>query len=61
MPVISKALGHANPRNTLIYIRQLSDEQLSAANHRLLDLILKKLGRNKKSVLIQRKHLIQPH
>jgi integrase len=41
MPVISKALGHANPRNTLIYIRQLSDEQLSTANHRLLDLILK--------------------
>ena len=41
MPVISKALGHANPRNTLIYIRQLSDEQLATANHRLLDLILK--------------------
>lgn len=41
MPVISKGLGHANPRNTLIYIRQLSDEQLADANHRLLDLILK--------------------
>ena len=39
MPVISKALGHANPRNTLVYIRQLSDEQLATANHRLLDLI----------------------
>jgi integrase len=40
MPVISKALGHANPRNTLIYIRQLSDEQLATANNRLLGLIL---------------------
>lgn len=39
-PVISKALGHANPRNTLIYIRQLSDEQLATANNRLLGLIL---------------------
>lgn len=42
IPVISKALGHANPRNTMIYIRQLEDERLFEANHRLLKEISKK-------------------
>lgn len=36
LPVISKALGHANPQNTLIYIKEINDDRLSIANHELL-------------------------
>lgn len=41
LPVISKALGHANPQNTLVYIKDINDSRLSEANHRLVKLIEK--------------------
>lgn len=41
LPVISKALGHANPQNTLIYIRQIDDRRLNDANRRLIDTVCK--------------------
>lgn len=34
--VISKALGHANPKTTLTYIRQIDDSRLECANHSIL-------------------------
>lgn len=34
--VISKALGHTNTQTTQIYIREINDERLAAANHTLL-------------------------
>lgn len=40
LPVISKALGHANPQHTLIYIRQIDDQRLYDANHQLLRKLL---------------------
>lgn len=36
LPVISKALGHSNPQNTLIYIRQIDDHRLDEANKSIL-------------------------
>lgn len=36
LPVISKALGHANPQHTLVYIRQINDKRINQANHQLL-------------------------
>ena len=36
LPVISKALGHANPHTTLTYLRETDDMQLAKANHALL-------------------------
>lgn len=37
MSVISKALGHANPQHTLIYIRQINDSRLYDANQQILE------------------------
>ncbi len=37
LAVISKALGHANPHHTMIYIRQIDDQRLNEANHHLID------------------------
>ena len=39
LAVISKALGHANPRNTLTYIRQIDDQRLNEANQHLIELL----------------------
>ena len=39
LAVISRALGHANPQNTLIYIRQIDDQRLHDANHHIIDSI----------------------
>ena len=39
LTVISKALGHANPRNTLTYIRQINDQRLNEANRHLIELL----------------------
>lgn len=36
LPVISKALGHANPQNTLTYIKEINDDRLSKANREIL-------------------------
>lgn len=36
LPVISKALGHANPQNTLIYIQQINDQRLYQANRKII-------------------------
>lgn len=36
LPVISMALGHTNPQNTLIYLHQIDDQRLQDANHLLL-------------------------
>ena len=36
LPVISKALGHANPNNTLIYIQQINDQRLYQANRKII-------------------------
>lgn len=40
LPIISKALGHANPLNTLIYIQQINDQRLYQANRKILQEIL---------------------
>ncbi len=37
--VISKALGHANPQHTLIYIKQINDSRLDDANRKILECI----------------------
>ena len=37
LPVISKALGHTNPQNTLIYLQQIDDLRIQKANRRLLE------------------------
>jgi integrase len=39
LSVISKALGHANPQHTLIYIKQINDSRLEEANHKILECI----------------------
>ena len=39
LPVISKALGHANPNNTLVYVRQINDSRVEDANHSLLQFV----------------------
>lgn len=39
LPVISKALGHANPQNTLIYIRQINDQRLHQANSKIVKMV----------------------
>ena len=36
LSVISKALGHTNPQNTLIYLRQIDDQRIQKANRELL-------------------------
>jgi len=36
IPVISKALGHANPQNTLIYIQQINDQRIYNANRKII-------------------------
>jgi len=41
LSVISKALGHANPQHTLIYIRQINDSRLYDANQLILEKTLK--------------------
>lgn len=40
LPIISKALGHANPQHTLVYIRQIDDQRLFDANHHLLKMLM---------------------
>ncbi len=40
LPVISKALGHANPQNTLIYIQQINDQRLYQANRQIIQEIM---------------------
>lgn len=35
--VISKALGHTNPQNTLIYLQQIDDQRIQKANRGLLN------------------------
>ena len=42
LAVISKALGHSNPQNTLIYIKEINDEKLNEASHKILDILEKK-------------------
>lgn len=42
LAIISKALGHANPQHTLIYIRQISDSRLYDANQQILKRVLDK-------------------
>lgn len=37
LSVISKALGHANPQHTLIYIRQINDRRVYDANQQILE------------------------
>lgn len=37
LSVISKALGHTSPNTTLTYIREIDDERIDQANHRLLE------------------------
>jgi integrase len=44
LSVISKGLGHANPRTTQIYISEIDDDRLAQANRKLL----KKLDNNEK-------------
>lgn len=36
LSVISKALGHTSPNTTLTYIREIDDNRIDVANHRLL-------------------------
>ena len=36
LSVISKALGHTNPQTTLVYIKDINDDKLEAANHNIL-------------------------
>ena len=36
LPVISKALGHSNPRTTLTYIKDINDNRLAQASHLIL-------------------------
>ena len=36
LPIISKALGHTNSKTTLIYIRELNNRLLAAANRKIL-------------------------
>lgn len=42
LAIISKALGHANPQHTLIYIRQINDSRLYDANQQVLKKVLDK-------------------
>lgn len=44
LSVISKALGHTNPQNTLIYLQQIDDERIQKANRYLLE-NMKEYGR----------------
>lgn len=39
LPVISKALGHSNPRTTLTYIKDINDDRLAQASHLILSRI----------------------
>lgn len=39
IPVISKALGHANPNNTLTYIREINDNRLYEANSYIVNCV----------------------
>ena len=39
LPVISKALGHANTQTTLTYIREIDDHRVAAANHNIIGLV----------------------
>ena len=41
LPVISKALGHANPQTTLTYIKEINDDRLVEANHTIMSRIAK--------------------
>jgi len=37
LPVISKALGHTSPQTTLTYIREIDDDRIDCANHKLVE------------------------
>ncbi len=39
LPVISKALGHAHTRTTLVYIREIDDRRVELANRKVLESI----------------------
>jgi len=41
LPVISKALGHSNPRTTLTYIKDINDNRLAQASHMILSRVQK--------------------
>jgi len=40
LPVISKALGHANPQTTLTYIKEINDDRLIEANRSIMSRIV---------------------
>lgn len=40
LPIISQALGHANPKTTLIYIHEIDNKLLAEANKRVLNKIV---------------------
>lgn len=42
LPLISKGLGHTNPRTTLVYVREVNDRTFEVANHQLLKKVLVK-------------------
>ena len=37
LSVISKALGHANTKTTLVYIREIDDKQVADANRMIIN------------------------
>lgn len=41
LPVISKALGHAETKTTLVYVSEIDDKRLATANRKLLREVLK--------------------
>ena len=41
LAVISKALGHSNTETTMVYIREIDDNRIDMANHKLLGTITK--------------------
>lgn len=41
LAVISKALGHSNTKTTMVYIREIDDNRIDMANHKLLGTITK--------------------
>lgn len=45
LPIISRALGHANTRTTLVYVREIDDTRVAEANRRLLEKICTPLGK----------------
>ncbi len=44
LAVISKALGHSNTKTTMVYIREIDDNRIDMANHKLLGTITKAIS-----------------